>query len=168
MADDFPTSWSDEPWPLEEPERVTFRPRTWSDTHDAPPQVADLADEAMELADRYGYSMEQALVAAQRRRAPRFGHLVGTTAGVAATGAILPAGLRQAFADAIHDEIRQRAAEFQEGMRRIAEVFGEVDWDRITRGLEELADESEKPKPHPPCPRHGPVTKGGFCRRCGR
>jgi hypothetical protein len=58
-----------EPWPLDDPVPArTLRPTNWSDTHDQVPQVHELADEAQDLVDRYGWSMEQALVHAQQRR----------------------------------------------------------------------------------------------------
>ena len=66
---DLPDSWDDEPWPLDDPTPVpSFQPSNWSDTHDAPPQVADLADEAWEYALDHGVSMERALAELQDRR----------------------------------------------------------------------------------------------------
>lgn len=65
---DLPESWDDEPWPLEEPS-VSFRPVNFSDTHDEAPQVADLADEALEYALEHGVSMGQALATLQQYEA---------------------------------------------------------------------------------------------------
>lgn len=65
---DLPATWDEEPWPLEDPVPVrSLRPQNWSDTHDLPPQVADLADEAWEYAVDRGISMERALAELQRR-----------------------------------------------------------------------------------------------------
>ena len=63
----LPDSWDDEPWPLDEPDITYGRPVNWSDTHESPPQVVDLADEAWEYAVDHGVSMEQALVRLQDR-----------------------------------------------------------------------------------------------------
>ena len=65
-APDLPDVWADEPWPLD-PLPAPFRPTNWSDSHDAAPQVADLADAAWELAIDRGISLEQALVTIQQR-----------------------------------------------------------------------------------------------------
>lgn len=62
----LPDSWDDEPWPLDDPTPTpSLRPTNWSDTHDQPPQVADLADEAWQYAVDHGISMERALVELQ-------------------------------------------------------------------------------------------------------
>lgn len=59
-------SWADEPWPLDDPVPApALRPTNWSDTHDQPPQVADLADEAWQRAVDRGISMERALAELQ-------------------------------------------------------------------------------------------------------
>lgn len=66
MTAPLPDSWDDEPWPLDESVPAPgLRPTTWSDTHDQPPQVADLADEAWQYAVDRGISMERALVELQ-------------------------------------------------------------------------------------------------------
>lgn len=62
---DLPDTWDDEPWPLDEPDITYGRPVNWSDTHDNPPQVADLADEAWEHAIDQGISMERVFVELQ-------------------------------------------------------------------------------------------------------
>lgn len=67
---DLPDSWADEPWPLDDPVPTRgLNPVNWSDTHDTPPQVADLADEAWEYAIDHGISMERALAELQRQGA---------------------------------------------------------------------------------------------------
>lgn len=66
---DWPTSWDDDPWPLDDPVPApTLRPANWSDTHTQPPQVADLADEAWQRAFDRGISMERALAELQSER----------------------------------------------------------------------------------------------------
>lgn len=70
MTAPLPDRWDDEPWPLDDPTPApSLRPTTWSDTHDQPPQVADLADEAWQYAIDHGVSMERALAELQRRAA---------------------------------------------------------------------------------------------------
>lgn len=157
MTDDFPTSWSDEPWPLEEPEHVTFRPRSWSDSIEDVPQPADLADEAQALADKHGWPLGRALAVAQGREAPELAH------------AAMKAQLH-AYHEAATSRVRAAVAEFEEGLRRVGEAIERVDWSELRAKLEEFAADANEAaaKTPPPCPLHGPVTKGGFCRRCGR
>lgn len=72
MTDPLPDRWADEPWPLDDPVPApSFRPANWSDTHDNPPQVADLADEAWQRAVDKGISIERALAELQQMRVRR-------------------------------------------------------------------------------------------------
>jgi hypothetical protein len=66
----LPDRWDDEPWPLDDPIPARgLRPTNWSDSHDQPPQVADLADEALQYALDHGVSMGRALAEVQERAA---------------------------------------------------------------------------------------------------
>lgn len=71
MTPPLPDRWQDEPWPLDGPDlRPVGAQRTWSDTHDEPPQMdARLVQFAEVIAEVKGLSMGESLVAAQRMKA---------------------------------------------------------------------------------------------------
>lgn len=177
---DLPTSWADEPWPLEEPVSApVFRPRNWSDSHADAPQVADLADDAQALVDRYGMSMERALVLCQHRQhVSRFAGAVGRSiAAQGAAGALAGAQLRQSIVDAMTqeqlDRARRAAGEMWDAMVKVAEVFN-TSVDQMAERLQAMGQQfkelevPERRRPQPACPTHGLLAKGGFCRRCSR
>ena len=137
---DLPTSWADEPWPLEDDLPAAFRPRNWSDTHADPPQVADLALEAQRLVDERGWSMGEALVHLQRCEELR--------------------ARAERAAAAFQEAVAEVAAVFAASAKEIGEL--------VTTVAEAFrADFAASPsRPQPMCPTHGVLARGGFCRRC--
>jgi hypothetical protein len=178
VADDLPSSWDDEPWPLEEPDLPpVFRPRNWSDSHADAPQVADLADQAQALVDR-GWSMERALVACQQREAWAGGLTSAGVSSIAAQGAagavagsMIGSAIRGAMEEEQRERARQAAADFTASFQKVAEVVGTT-MEYLGDALRSMAQtfealELEEPeRPQPMCPTHGVLAKGGFCRRC--
>ena len=152
---DLPDTWADEPWPLDDPTPTPgLRPSNWSDTHTDPPQVADLADEAWQYAMDHGCSMEQALAALQGREAYRAGLSSGQTLSVGMSLNLEP--YRKAFSD------------MGAAIAKVADVLSNrVDVDALIAEVEQMAEEAQKPKVRY-CPSHGPMAKGGYCRRCSR
>ena len=140
---DLPTSWADEAWPLEDPTPPpTFRPRNWSDTHDDPPQVADLAVEAQRLVDEHGWAMGEALVHLQRREELR--------------------ARSERAAAAFQEAVDQIATVFTASAKEIGELVT-----TITEAFRtDLAASRPSRRPQPMCPTHGVLARGGFCRRC--
>lgn len=101
MTAPLPDRWEDEPWPLDDPIPAPgLRPTNWSDTHDQPPQVADLADEAWQYAVDHGISMERALVEMQDQAMQPTFHASGTLTingvGLGASVYWVPGGLPEA------------------------------------------------------------------------
>lgn len=170
MTAPLPDSWNDEPWPLDDPVPApTVRPTNWSDTHDTVPQVADLADEAQELADRYGWSMERALVEAQRRHiGGSVTAWVGPAVSASVAGWVIPPSVLAAIRAAAEQmqQAQQAADEYEEAFEKVRELFA-TDFAALAADLRSMADEARKPKIRW-CPQHGQMAAGGFCRRCGR
>ena len=157
MTEPLPDSWDDEAWPLDDPVPAPgLRPVNWSDTHADPPQVADLADEAWQYALDHGCSMEQALARLQQTEQLRrhWGRRSVSSAGT------------------VDLTIKVDVEPFRQAMAKVADVFTRIDQDAIAKFAEKVkeisdqeAAEARKPRV---CPRHGPMTAGGFCRRCAR
>lgn len=204
MTEPWPTSWDDEPWPLEDPSPgPALRPTSWSDSLEPEdvPHPADLADEAYAYAEEHGCSLERALAElqhlrgrqalagaqlAQRQKATNY-HVVVSPSGAIAPG---PAWHRmdQALADTIRRQAAEREAElrrrteeardaFEAAARRVADLITQVDWSELADQIKQLAsafddpgmaDAAERRSAIRFCPRHGPMAKGGWCRRCSR
>lgn len=191
----WPTSWDEEPWPLEDPSPGPgLNPTSWSDSL-APaqvPQPGELADEAWRRAEDRGISMERALAELQQERAgfALAGRALGArmqgphySMAVSAAGVVYSRvpGWQQAVHAAQEAELRRRAEEardaFADAAHRVAEVFAQVDWSQLADQIKDLASAFDDPGMAGAaerrsairfCPRHGPMAKGGFCRRCGR
>lgn len=173
MTDPWPTSWDDEPWPLEDPSPgPALRPTSWSDslTPEQVPHPADLADEAYAYAEEHGCSLERALAELQHlrgRSALAGAQLQARAAGVTYHYAVSPSGaiapgpawhrrMDQALADTIRRqhaareaELRRRAEEardaFEEAARRVADVFARVDWSELADQIQRLASAFDDP-----------------------
>lgn len=61
----------------------------------------------------------------------------------------------------------QAAADMTDAMERVTEAMTAAG-SAVAALAEQARGMAARAKPPAPCPRHGPVTKGGFCRRCNR